>query len=231
MESVTLDGPPIRDEVLGYSKPTPSRIFSMPRHIFLLAAFGLAACADEPTATTDPTPMPMEQHADKPMPAEHGAMSPDQMFIDGMVPHHEAAVEMASLARGRGEHQELKKMAAEMVAAQKMEIELMKGMRKTWFGSDETPPMGSMPEGDMPGMKRMEKELETLKIATPFDLAFIDAMIPHHRGAIEMAMDVQGKAQHPEVKDLAGKIIEAQKKEIAQLERWREGWYPTAPAM
>ena len=43
-----------------------------------------------------------------------------------------------------------------------------------------------------------------------FDKAFIEAMIPHHQGAIEMAKVAQQKAEHEEIKELADGIIEAQ---------------------
>ncbi|WP_194725960.1 DUF305 domain-containing protein [Noviherbaspirillum malthae] len=58
----------------------------------------------------------------------------------------------------------------------------------------------------------------------PFDLQFLDTMSAHHQMAIEMAQLAAGKAQHKEVKDLAKKIIDEQKKEIAQLSKWKKEW-------
>src|SRR5688572_1179786 len=69
----------------------------------------------------------------------------DQQFIDMMVPHHQAAVEMAKVAQQRGEHPEVKDMAGAIVRAQEDEIGQMRNWRKSWFGSDETPPMSRMP--------------------------------------------------------------------------------------
>ncbi|OGV90522.1 hypothetical protein A3A66_01715 [Microgenomates group bacterium RIFCSPLOWO2_01_FULL_46_13] len=57
-----------------------------------------------------------------------------------------------------------------------------------------------------------------------FDQAFIQAMIPHHQGAIEMAQLAQQQAKHQEIKDLADAIIEAQNKEINQMQTWLEAW-------
>lgn len=61
-----------------------------------------------------------------------------------------------------------------------------------------------------------------------YDLRFIDAMILHHQGAIDMAQEAQEKSQRPEIKQLAEEIITAQKQEIAQMQQWRTAWYPNA---
>jgi uncharacterized protein (DUF305 family) len=63
-----------------------------------------------------------------------------------------------------------------------------------------------------------------------YDLRFIDAMIPHHEGAIAMAEDALKKSQNPDIKKLATAIIAAQKQEIAQMRQWRRSWYPQAPS-
>jgi len=61
-----------------------------------------------------------------------------------------------------------------------------------------------------------------------YDLRFIDAMTPHHLGAIEMATDALSKSQRPEIKQLARNIITAQNREIKQMKQWRQAWYPKA---
>jgi uncharacterized protein (DUF305 family) len=63
-----------------------------------------------------------------------------------------------------------------------------------------------------------------------YDLRFIDAMIPHHEGALVMAQDLAQKTKRPELQKLAKDIISAQTKEIAQMKQWRQGWYPKAPS-
>ena len=55
-----------------------------------------------------------------------------------------------------------------------------------------------------------------------FDEAFIDAMIPHHQSAIEMARVADEKSENQRIKELAGNIASAQKREIEQMRRWRE---------
>lgn len=63
----------------------------------------------------------------------------------------------------------------------------------------------------------------------PFDLLFIDMMIPHHESAVAMAKIALTKGEHKEVRDLAQTIITTQRAEIAQLQAWRQQWYPNAP--
>ena len=62
-----------------------------------------------------------------------------------------------------------------------------------------------------------------------YDLRFIDAMIPHHEGAVVMAKDLAQKTKRPELQKLAKDVIEAQTQEIAQMKQWRKTWYPKAP--
>ena len=200
----------------------------------------LAACGATSDPSTTKPAMPTEMSSPAPgmdMPPSESQPF-DQMFIDMMVPHHQGAVQMAMLVRERGEHAEIKSMAEGIITSQEAEIERMKGWRKAWFGSADTPAMGmpmahaKMPGmAEMPGMTHMADDIERLKTATPFDLAFLDAMIPHHQGAVTMAQACAGKAQHDEVKSLAADIIRDQEKEIAQMLEWRTAWYPTAPAI
>ncbi|WP_341528068.1 DUF305 domain-containing protein [Nostoc sp. UHCC 0302] len=61
-----------------------------------------------------------------------------------------------------------------------------------------------------------------------YNLRFIDSMIPHHQGAVEMAKEAQKKSQRPEIKKLAADIIKGQNQEITQMKQWRTAWYPKA---
>ena len=61
--------------------------------------------------------------------------------------------------------------------------------------------------------------------AVPFDQQFIDMMVPHHQGAVEMARIAQTRAQHPEIKAMADDIISSQASEIDQMKAWRKAWF------
>ena len=66
----------------------------------------------------------------------------------------------------------------------------------------------------------------------PYDLQFLDTMSAHHQAAIQMAGPCESKAQHAEVNALCGNIISSQQKEIADMQSWRDKWFPSAaPAM
>jgi uncharacterized protein (DUF305 family) len=60
----------------------------------------------------------------------------------------------------------------------------------------------------------------------PFDRAFIGAMIPHHRSAIQMVNVALEKSDNPRIEKLAGEIVEVQEREIPQMQTWRDNWYP-----
>jgi uncharacterized protein (DUF305 family) len=59
------------------------------------------------------------------------------------------------------------------------------------------------------------------------DRHFIEMMIPHHQGAVEMADLALQKAQRPEIKKLATAIKADQTKEIEQMKAWYKQWYGT----
>ncbi len=88
-------------------------------------------------------------------------------------------------------------------------------------------PQKSMTEQMDQCQNMMKQSLNNPNVA--YDKQYIDAMIRHHQGAIQMAQDAKEKAQHPEVKQLSQSIIDTQQKEIAKLKEWRQKWYGTEP--
>jgi uncharacterized protein (DUF305 family) len=58
-----------------------------------------------------------------------------------------------------------------------------------------------------------------------FDAQFIDMMVPHHQGAVEMAKIAQQRADHPEIAGMAEAIVAAQEDEIGQMKAWRLAWF------
>jgi len=62
------------------------------------------------------------------------------------------------------------------------------------------------------------------KTGDAYDAAFIDQMIMHHQGAIDMAKLSVNQAGHQEVKDLSKDILSAQEKEIANMKEWQKAW-------
>ncbi len=65
------------------------------------------------------------------------------------------------------------------------------------------------------------------KTGDALDRAFLEGMIPHHQGAVEMAQYLTG-AKHPELRQMGLDIIAAQTKEIEQMRAWQVTWGYTA---
>jgi uncharacterized protein (DUF305 family) len=140
----------------------------------------------------------------------------DAQFIDSMIEHHEGAIAIAKAAQAEAEHGELKQLADAIIAAQTEEIGQMTEWRTAWY-PDLAPTEGlGMVMGDM---------LIGGDENVPFDQRFIEAMIAHHQGAIEMAQEAQAKAEHEEIKQLADAIIAAQQAEIEQMQGWQKAWH------
>lgn len=72
-------------------------------------------------------------------------------------------------------------------------------------------------------MADMSKELEGLS-GDAYDKAFIEMMIAHHEGAVDMAELSASRAKHDEIKQLSQAIITAQDKEIADMKQWQRDW-------
>lgn len=153
---------------------------------------------------------------------ENGKYS-DERFIDAMVPHHQGAVEMARVALENAEHGEIVQLSENIISTQQAEIKELKSIKQEEFGTSEVP-MEMSPQ-QMRGMGVMMDPQE-LANREPFDKAFIDAMIPHHQSAIEMAQVAREKSKNPQIKELAENIMSAQQTEIEQMKQWREQWYP-----
>jgi len=147
----------------------------------------------------------------------------DLQFIDTMTEHHQSAIDMAKMAEMNAQHAEVKSLARGIVAAQQKEISQMKSWRDQWYAGK--PPAMNM---EMPGMMDAMKGMDMTKMkavsGNAFDLMFIDKMTQHHQGAVTMAREALTKAEHPEIKKLAQQIIDAQEKEIAQMNKWKAAW-------
>lgn len=72
-------------------------------------------------------------------------------------------------------------------------------------------------------MADMTSQLQGLS-GDSYDKAFIEMMIAHHQGAVDMAELSPSRAKHDEVKQLSQSIITAQKKEIADMQQWQKDW-------
>ena len=82
--------------------------------------------------------------------------------------------------------------------------------------------MGEPQKAFMEGMMQTHDPMMQSMMAGDPDVAFACAMIPHHQGAINMAQVELQHGDSEEMKQMAQKVIDAQKKEIEELTRWIE---------
>jgi uncharacterized protein (DUF305 family) len=142
----------------------------------------------------------------------------DVAFAKGMIPHHRQAIEMAGLVAGRAASAEVKKLAEDIEEAQDPEIETLSGWLASW--GEEVPAEGAMGHSthDMGGMMSQEEMRELRESSgTAFDTAFLEMMIKHHEGAVEMARTEQSDGSHEAARKMADSIVTSQTAEITQM--------------
>ncbi|MFE0251374.1 DUF305 domain-containing protein [Streptomyces sp. NPDC059010] len=187
------------------------------------AALVLAACGGDGSS---------DGAADAPAassPASTGAHNDqDVTFAQGMIPHHQQAVEMAGMAADGASSAAVKDLAARIQKAQDPEIETMSGWLKTW-GEDVPSAMpgmdhsGGHSSGGGSGMAGMmdQEDMDKLSKASgkDFDTMFLTMMIEHHEGAVEMATTEKTKGRYGPATELADAVITAQTAEIKEMNK------------
>lgn len=139
----------------------------------------------------------------------------DMQFTMMMIPHHEQAVEMADMILAKdGIDERVITLAEQIEAAQGPEIELMESWLDDW-GS----PMGDMDGMDHGGMMS-GADMQALEDATGVEASrlFLEQMIVHHEGAIDMAQAEVDNGENADVIALAEDIIASQTAEITTME-------------
>lgn len=154
----------------------------------------------------------------------------DLRYIDSMVLHHQGAINMAQEVLKKSQRPEMKKLAQDIITAQKKEIAQMKEWRNLWYKNASKTPLGwhagmnhSMPM-DQKHQQSMMMNMDLGKADDKFDMRFIEAMIPHHEGALVMARDALNKSKRPEIQQLSRDILASQEKEIEQMKQWQKKW-------
>ncbi len=150
----------------------------------------------------------------------------DKEFVANMIVHHESAMNMAEMALASAKHQEIKDLAANINTSQGKEVGDMRNWQNQWgYPATSGHSMTGMEEAghSMEGMADMNNALKGLS-GDEFDKKFLELMIEHHQGAIDMAKPGATNAYHQEVKNLTAAIISAQTREIEQMKQWQKVW-------
>jgi uncharacterized protein (DUF305 family) len=139
----------------------------------------------------------------------------DVMFAQMMIPHHEQAVQMSDVLLAKdGIEDRVRDLATQIKNAQQPEIDQMTEMLSEW-GQEESG-MGGMDGGGL----LSDEDMTALEDATGDDAArlFLEGMIAHHEGAIEMAEAEVADGENAGAKELAETIVAAQTDEIAVMQ-------------
>ena len=172
---------------------------------------GAAQPASEPAAASSPF-MAAEQQMKARMTSAVGA-SAEHTWAAKMREHHRGAVEMTEPHLAHFQDAELRQMAQRSLEMQRKDI----GELETWLQGhgEATGTVNPFAEGE----QRMH---ERMMAATGADLqqTWARKMIEHHRGGIEMSEMVLRDAKDPEIRRMAQKTVDAQRKETQELERW-----------
>jgi uncharacterized protein (DUF305 family) len=148
----------------------------------------------------------------------------DVMFAQMMIPHHQQAVELAALAPEHSTNQALLTLAATVSAEQQPEINAMKALLLQW---DVDPNARDDHGGHGAGMQGMVDDATMAKLKSlkgpEFDTLWLQAMIGHHQGAIDMAKAEIANGQSVDMTAMAKTMVTAQQAEINQMKRMLGG--------
>lgn len=142
----------------------------------------------------------------------------DIMFAQMMIPHHQQAVDMSTLAETRSTNPEILALAKQIKDAQAPEIKQM----TSWIESSGA----GMDMGHDMGMGGMltEEQMTALGKAqgAEFDKLYLEGMIGHHQGALQMAKMIED-SNNAEAKTLAANIVKSQSAEIEKMKQMLAG--------
>ncbi len=206
-------------------------------------AIGLSGCSEaasstSPDAAASPTSQVRElvpgapgepvATASGPIDVEFPGWShADLAFVQMMIPHHRQALEMAALAPERASSAEVLSLARRIDAAQAPEIWLM----SQWLAAEglDVPEAGDDPSewdhaahghAGMAGLLSPEEMAALIRAeGTEFDRLFLEGMIRHHDGAVQMATEGMPESTNARVLELMEEVATGQRAEIARMER------------
>lgn len=169
----------------------------------------------EPAATGDADPVPRDTWSDA-----------DAAFMQMMIPHHGQALTMSDLAPDRASSPDVLRLAERIRIGQGPEILMM----ASWLDGRDLPVPKAAEDAShwdhaahghdgMTGMLTPE-ELDELAAASgpAFDRLYLEGMIRHHQGAIDMSIDVARTGKDRQVAELSSDIVSGQQAEIDLME-------------
>lgn len=167
-------------------------------------------------------------------PIEGRAGRAEVRFLEGMIDHHQLALDMANDCLAKASTETVTTLCQMIIDAQSREIEQMREWLLAWYNVEYRPismynpsdDMGGMDHGDMqmdepavdpPMMMGMMAGLDRLE-GLDYEIAWLESMIDHHDDALHMSERVLERTEHEDLRSLAETIIADQTAEIATME-------------
>jgi uncharacterized protein (DUF305 family) len=189
----------------------------------LVVTLPLAGCGDDDGTggAADPVKVP----------ASEDFNGTDVTFATDMIPHHAQALSLVDLTLGRDVSPELLSLSEQVRDTRSAEIEQMADWLEEWgqpvpetsrdhlnaegHGDDD----GTDAHHDLPGMLDEDRVQELADAGgAEFERTWVEMMIEHHEGAVEIAETEIAEGEHPDATAMAESILETQRAEIEQLE-------------
>jgi uncharacterized protein (DUF305 family) len=192
------------------------RPFSALLLVVLVAALVLTSCAG--TKSQGQAPSSTEQPAITGQPA--GFNADDVAFATDMITHHRQAMEMSALVPDRSTDPDLITLASDISAVQGPEFEMTKVLLVQW---KENPDTNTGQGGRGEAMKGMVDDATMARLESlsgpEFDTLWLQSMIEHHRGAIEMAQAEIAYGANVDAVGMAKQIVDTQETQIGRMQQ------------
>lgn len=141
----------------------------------------------------------------------------DLTFVTNMIPHHQQAVDLTQLLPTRTDDTAMIDLASRIAEEQTPEIQTMQAMLAQWGQEVDA----QADHGEHEGMAGMVDHATMTRLESlngqEFDRLWLQSMIAHHQGAIEMARTEVNDGQNADATTLAEHVITAQESEIAEM--------------
>ncbi len=147
----------------------------------------------------------------------------DVVFATHMIPHHQQGADLAAMVPAHSTNPDLGKLAGSIATTQISEIKSLANLVTQW---------STQPDADTRGpadtaMTGMVSQATLTKLGTlngaDFDKLWLQSMISHHQGAIEMAKTEANNGNNPDAIAMAKKMASAQQAEVDQMTKMLGG--------
>jgi uncharacterized protein (DUF305 family) len=135
----------------------------------------------------------------------------DADFIEQMIPHHQEALDTSNWIVAHTANVQLKDFARNIVRVQQAEIQQMNGLYQSLYQKP-------VPKRDY--MPMMPMTVDSRYDGHKSDTAYVQGMIGHHQGAVDMAQQLNALTTNPMLRQMGEAVVQAQTAEIIWMQKW-----------